>query len=102
MTQPPPQAPVENRVVRDFKVMNAHGLHARSGALLVKTANRYPCEIKISKDGGAPVNGKSIMGVLMLAAGKGTILTVTAEGEKAEEAVTALGELFAAAFYEKP
>jgi phosphocarrier protein len=96
---PPPQ--IENRVEREFKVMNAHGLHARSGALLVKTANRYPCEIKISKD-GTSVNAKSIMGVLMLAAGKGSMLTVTAEGEKAEEAVTALGELFAAAFYEKP
>jgi phosphocarrier protein len=102
MTPPPtPQAPIENRVEREFKVMNAHGLHARSGALLVKTANRYPCEIKISKD-GTSVNAKSIMGVLMLAAGKGSMLTVTAEGEKAEEAVTALGELFAAAFYEKP
>jgi phosphocarrier protein HPr len=101
MTPPPPEAPIENRVVREFKVLNAHGLHARSGALLVKTANRFPCDIKISKD-GTSVNAKSIMGVLILAAGTGSLLTVTAEGEKALEAVTALGELFAAAFYEKP
>lgn len=91
----------ENRVVRQFQVLNAHGLHARSGALLVKTANRFPCDIQITKD-ASTVNAKSIMGVLTLAAAKDSLLTVTAEGEQAEEAVNALGELFAAAFYERP
>jgi phosphocarrier protein HPr len=96
---PPPS--VDKRVVQQFQVLNAHGLHARSGALLVKTANRFACEIMIDKD-GTSVNAKSIMGVLTLAAGKGSLLTVTAEGENAEEAIAALGELFAAAFHEKP
>jgi phosphocarrier protein len=89
------------RLVQKFTVLNAHGLHARSGAMLVKAANRFESEILIEKDGNA-VNGKSIMGVLMLAAGKGSQLTVTVEGPDAREAMSALAELFEAGFHEEP
>jgi phosphocarrier protein len=82
-------------------VLNAHGLHARSGALLVKAANRFESEILIEKDGNA-VNGKSIMGVLMLAAGKGSRLVVTVEGPDAGDAMAELSKLFEAGFYEAP
>jgi phosphocarrier protein HPr len=91
----------DERLIREFTVLNAHGLHARSGALLVKAANRYESEVLIEKDGNA-VNGKSIMGVLMLAAGKGSRLTVTVEGPDSRDAMAALSELFEAGFHEAP
>jgi phosphocarrier protein len=69
--------------------------------MLVKAANRFESEILIEKDGNS-VNGKSIMGVLMLAAGKGSRLTVTIEGPDAAEAMAELGKLFEAGFYEAP
>jgi len=90
----------DERLVQQFTVLNAHGLHARSGALLVKAANRFESEVLIEKDGNA-VNGKSIMGVLMLAASKGSVLTVTIEGPDAREAMAALAVLFEARFYEE-
>jgi len=62
------------------------GLHARAATKLVQLASKFPCEITVSKD-GHEVNGKSIMGVLMLVASKGTTLTVKAKGERAQEAV---------------
>ena len=91
----------DERLIQEFTVLNAHGLHARSGALLVKAANRFESEILIEKDGNA-VNGKSIMGVLMLAAGKGSRLVVTVEGPDSHEAMTAITELFEAGFHEAP
>ena len=91
----------DERLIREFTVLNAHGLHARSGALLVKADNRFESEVLIEKDGNA-VNGKSIMGVLMLAAGKGSRLTVTVEGPDSRDAMAALGELFEAGFHEAP
>ena len=89
----------ESRVVRQLTVLCSHGLHARTAALLVKTANHFESEIQIDKD-DAHVNGKSIMGVLMLAAAQGTVLTVTVEGSDATQAMAALEELFAAGFHE--
>ena len=91
----------DERLIREFTVLNAHGLHARSGALLVKAANRFESEMLIEKDGNA-VNGKSIMGVLMLAAGKGSRLIVTVEGPDSRDAMAALSELFEAGFHEAP
>ena len=91
----------DERLIREFTVLNAHGLHARSGAMLVKAANRFESEVLIEKDGNA-VNGKSIMGVLMLAAGKGSRLTVTVEGPDSRDAMTAISELFDAGFNEAP
>ncbi len=67
-------------------IINERGLHARAATKLVQLAARYPCEIMLEKE-GHEVNGKSIMGVLMLVASKGTTLTVKAKGDKAGEAV---------------
>lgn len=91
-TNPPQQ--------RIFEVVNSLGLHARAAALLVQTAQRFRSEIEVCKDDLA-VNGKSIMGVLMLAAGKGSLLTVRATGEDAAEALEEIGRLIRNGFWEK-
>lgn len=75
-----------------FTIQNELGLHARAAAHFVKIANRFRSSISVHKDSVA-VNGKSIMGVLMLAAAKGTAITIEAEGSDAHQAVAALGEL---------
>jgi phosphocarrier protein len=87
------------RLIKDMVVKNAHGLHARSGALLAKTANQFESEVTLEKNGQA-VNGKSIMGVLMLAASQNSVLTVTIEGPDAEAAMAAIAALFEAGFNE--
>ncbi len=81
-------------------VENKLGLHARPAALLVKTASKFPCHIELEKD-GLKVNGKSIMGVMMLAAEKGSQITIIADGEKEEEAVKSIVELFKRKFDEE-
>ena len=73
-------------------IQNERGLHARAAAQFVQLAAKFPCEITVSKDTSS-VNGKSVMGVLMLVAPKGTNVTVRATGEKAAEAVAALAKL---------
>ncbi len=70
-------------------ISNKLGLHARASAKLTKLAGSFPCEIWISK-GERRVNAKSIMGVMMLAAGLGSEIVLEAEGEQAQEAVNAL------------
>ncbi len=75
-----------------FIIRNKLGLHARAAALLVKTANRFASEVMIEKD-GIQVNGKSIMGILMLAASKGTKITLKVEGRDATEAMQSLRQL---------
>jgi phosphocarrier protein HPr len=79
-------------MVRTFTIQNSLGLHARAAASFVKVSNRFQCEILVRKD-ETSVNGKSIMGVLMLAAAKGSKIDVTATGEDAEAALDALGRL---------
>lgn len=79
---------VEKKVL----IQNELGLHARAATKLVQLASKFPCEITVSKD-GHEVNGKSIMGVLMLVASKGTTITLKAKGDRAAEAIAALGEL---------
>lgn len=74
------------------KIQNKLGLHARAAAAFVKVANRFRSEIKVSKD-AVTVNGKSIMGVLMLAAARGTEILIQASGDDAKQAVAALQEL---------
>jgi phosphocarrier protein len=86
-------------ITRQLTIINKLGLHARAAAKFVSTASRYGCEIHIER-GGQRINGKSIMGVMMLAASKGAELTLTAEGEDEEAAVTAIEELVAARFGE--
>lgn len=85
---------------QEFTIINKLGLHARASALFVKTASRFRSEIKIEREGIA-VNGKSIMGIMMLAAAKGTRIKVTIEGEDEAEAMAALGELIANGFGEE-
>jgi phosphocarrier protein HPr len=80
-------------------ISNKLGLHARASAKLTKLAGSFPCDIWISK-GERRVNGKSIMGVMMLAAGIGSEVTVEASGEREQEAVDALLALIADKFGE--
>ena len=80
-------------------ISNKLGLHARASAKLTKLAGSFPCDIWISK-GDRRVNGKSIMGVMMLAAGMGSEVTVEASGEKEQEAMDALLALIADKFGE--
>ena len=77
---------------RTLKIVNELGLHARAATKLVQLASKYPCDVTVTKD-GHEVNGKSIMGVLMLVASKGSTVTLRAKGDKAQECVDALGKL---------
>jgi phosphocarrier protein len=88
------------RMERTFVIVNALGLHARAAAQLVQVANRYRSEIHVEKD-GATVNGKSIMGVLTLAAAKGSCIKVSCEGEDAEPAMAALAKVIENGFGER-
>ncbi len=80
-------------------IINKLGLHARASAKLTKLAGSFPCEIWISK-GERRVNAKSIMGVMMLAAGMDSEITIETEGEQAQEAIDALLALMADRFGE--
>lgn len=94
----------DDRAEGTFQVINPLGVHARVASMLVLCANRYRADVTLTREGeedGEPhVNGKSIMGVLMLAAPKGTRIRVVAEGPDAGDAIKAIGELFAAGFNE--
>ena len=81
-------------------VQNKMGVHARPAAMIVRIANKYPAEIFVEKD-DEQVNGKSIMGLMMLAAGKGSKLRLTASGDDAAEACEEIEKLFARKFDEK-
>ena len=84
---------------RSVKIVNKNGLHARPAAEIVKTASKFTSDIIIVRD-ELEVNGKSIMGVMMLAAECGTSLTLRADGDDAAEAMDALQALVAAGFHE--
>jgi len=86
--------------IETYTIRNRLGLHARAAALLVKTANRFASEITLEKE-GVEVNGKSIMGILMLAASKGTKVTLKAEGKDSAQAMEALGKLIENKFGEE-
>jgi len=81
-----------SRYSKTITVINELGLHARAATQLVQLAAQYPCTVTIEKDGHS-VNGKSIMGVLMLVASQGTVITIVTEGGKAEDALEAIVEL---------
>jgi phosphocarrier protein HPr len=87
-------------ISRDFTISNKLGLHARPSAQLTQTASRFASDIHISRN-GRRVNAKSIMGVMMLAAGQGSTVTVEAEGEDAEQALQAIGQLIGSGFGEE-
>src|SRR3989338_3161873 len=82
-----------------FLIKNKLGLHARPAALFVQTANRFNCEVIVRK-GRQKVNGKSIMGIMTLAAGKGVSILVTAIGDDAKLALEEFAKLFANNFGE--
>ena len=82
----------ELKITKELIVVNKLGIHARPAALFVRTANRFECDIFVEKD-GEKVNGKSIMGLMMLAAGPGSKLTLFAEGGDAARAVVELESL---------
>ena len=84
---------------KDLTIRNKMGLHARPAAQFVKRASKYKCDVWVEKD-DEPVNGKSIMGLMMLAAGHGSVILVTTEGEEAEPAMAALGDLIERKFEE--
>src|SRR5437867_13276987 len=86
-------------ITREFTVNNKLGIHARPAALFVKVASKFASDITVEKD-GEEVNGKSIMGLMMLAAGQGSKLHLRAEGSDADEALRALEQLFANKFNE--
>jgi phosphocarrier protein HPr len=86
-------------ISKDFTINNTLGLHARPSAQLTQVAARYQSEVFIAKN-GRRVNAKSIMGVMMLAAGPGATVTVDAEGIDEQQAVDAIGVLIESGFGE--
>jgi phosphocarrier protein HPr len=81
-------------------IKNRNGLHARPAALFVKTSNRFQSEIWVEKD-GERVNGKSIMGLMMLAAGQGSSLDIFVEGPDAQDVLSELAKLVESKFGEE-
>jgi phosphocarrier protein len=82
-----------------FQIVNDLGLHARAATKLVQLASKYPCEVTLSHQ-GQTANAKSVMGVLLLCGSKGATVEVSASGERADECVSAIGELIATRFGE--
>lgn len=74
---------------QDTQIINKLGLHARASAKLTQLASQYPCEVWLSRN-GRRVNAKSIMGVMMLAAAKGTTINIETDGEREQEAINAI------------
>jgi len=89
----------ENKVSKEMTILNRLGLHARPSAMFVKVCNRFKSEIWVEKD-GEQVNGKSIMGLMMLAAGQGSKLLVTCEGDDSEKAAKEIEALILRRFDE--
>jgi phosphocarrier protein len=99
-TKKKPDSVQEEVQKRSFTVINKLGIHARPAALFVKTASKFTSDILV-ESGQDQVNGKSIMGLMMLAAGLGTKLQVTATGPDAKAALDAIGTLFERKFDEE-
>mgnify|MGYP002062544484 CR=1 FL=1 len=85
---------------RSVTIVNKLGLHARAAAKFVTLASSYASDIKVARD-GQEVNGKSIMGVMMLAASRGSVISLIADGEDEQDAVNRLAELIAQRFGEE-
>lgn len=85
---------------KDFTILNKLGIHARPAAQFVKIANRFEANTYVEKD-GEEVDGKSIMGLMMLAAGHGSTITVTTEGSDADAAMAAIEDLISRKFEEE-
>jgi len=86
--------------VKEFTIKNRLGIHARPAARFAKTANAFQSTIHVLKD-GLEVNGKSVMGIMMLAAAEGNVIQVEAEGPDEKQAIQALGDLIENKFDEE-
>ena len=89
-----------DRFEKEITIVNRLGMHARPAAMFVRIASRYRCDIWVEKDGDE-INGKSIMGLMMLAAGQGSKLRLRCEGADAQEALRELEQLVAGRFNEE-
>jgi phosphocarrier protein HPr len=87
------------KIEKEIAIINRLGLHARPAAMFVRISSRYRCEVWVSKE-GEEVNGKSIMGLMMLAAGQGSKLRIRCDGPDADKAMQELEELINARFNE--
>ena len=88
------------KITKEIVVINKLGIHARPAAMFVKAANKFDCDVFVEKD-GEKVNGKSIMGLMMLAAGPGSKLLIYAEGHDAARAVVEIEALVKRKFDEE-
>ena len=88
------------KIEKEITIVNRLGLHARPAAMFVRIASRYRCEVWVEKEDSDEVNGKSIMGLMMLAAGQGSKLSVRCEGPDADRAMQEIEELINAKFNE--
>ena len=91
--------PNTQQYVKEFVVLNKMGIHARPAAMVVRITNKYKCDVFVEKD-EEQVNGKSIMGLMMLAAGKGSTVRFVATGDDAPQMLAELEQLFARKFDE--
>jgi phosphocarrier protein len=89
----------DQKAEKEITIVNRLGLHARPAAMFVRIASRYRAEVWVEKE-GENVNGKSIMGLMMLAAGQGSKLQIRCEGPDADKALAELEELIASKFNE--
>jgi phosphocarrier protein len=87
------------KIIKEIAIENRLGLHARPAAMFVRVASRHRCEVWVSKE-GEEINGKSIMGLMMLAAGQGSQLQIRCEGPDADKAMAELEELIKSRFNE--
>jgi phosphocarrier protein HPr len=93
-------SPSTDKVEKEITIINRLGLHARPAAMFVRVASRHRCEIWVAKE-GEEINGKSIMGLMMLAAGQGSKLRIRAEGPDAAEAIQEIEQLIQSRFNEE-
>lgn len=91
LSRKPTSTPAQ-KVTKEITILNRLGLHARPSAMFVKSCNRHKADVWVEKD-GEQVNGKSIMGLMMLAAGQGSKLRITCEGADAEKALQDIEEI---------
>ena len=90
----------KDKIEKEVTIVNRLGMHARPAAMFVRVASRFRCEVWVEKE-GEQINGKSIMGLMMLAAGQGSKLRIRCEGPDADKALEELEALIAARFSEE-
>jgi phosphocarrier protein HPr len=91
--------PRDQKIEKEMLIINRLGLHARPAAMFVRVASRYRCEVWVAKE-GEEVNGKSIMGLMMLAAGQGSKLRIRCEGQDADKALEEIEKIIKERFNE--